>query len=610
MKIAILISGELRTFWYCLKSQYEYLIKNNNADVFILANPYSHGRNAHPLNKNKEIKQKFLNTGGSYDSRHTEKWIDFDEKKFAKDILGDHLKKFIFVNELNNYYGELNSIYNEKRKLFESKANRNGEKLYDQNGIEFDHSHYGPAKTVVDQYYAVNKCFEMIEEYENENNFKYDIIFRIRPDFALLNEFNIKRLFSHNEDIYIRNNPIIENKYYCSDYIFFGKRDIVAHICKNFYKEHGNSLYPFDLFMNNLNQNHRNHILNKIKNQVRNSNYVAECCFGLFLSKIDCNKIILQDRNCAHVLKEINIDENYNEISKEFNIKKVVTYCIPIQYKPITYIYSTHFNMPEYIDLQYKSIKKYFDCDYEFIVINDAKTYGDLTNFDQDDLEEKINNVCNINDIQCVRFPQDYHKNRTILFPNTKEPNTQNAVTRCADVVQFALNHFVKNYNRGNLMILDADMFFINNFNINNFMNNANLAGIRQRMGYLWNGINIFNTELNVSELNFDCGYVNDEPVDVGGQTYYFMKKYEDIIKYKPISCSHYTFEETFQDESDNIKNILLEYCKLREDKSANKEIILNNTILHIRSGGNWDYRTKEFKYKELEIIKKYIENI
>ena len=253
-----------------------------------------------------------------------------------------------------------------------------------------------------------------------------------------------------------------------------------------------------------------------------------------------------------------------------------------------TYIYSTHFNMPEYIDLQFKSIKKYFECDNEFIVINDAKNNGDLTNFNQTDLLEKINNICEKNNINCIRFPQEYHTDRTIIFPDTIEPKTNNSVTRCADVTQYCINHFVENYNNGYLMIIDADMFFIDNFNIIEFMENHNVGGIRQKMGYLWNGICIFDSALNLKELNFDCGYVNNEPVDVGGQTYYFMTKYEDIIEYKPVTCSHYTFEDTFKKESDNIKKILLEYCKLRKDKSANKEIILNKCILHIRSGGNW----------------------
>ena len=176
------------------------------------------------------------------------------------------------------------------------------------------------------------------------------------------------------------------------------------------------------------------------------------------------------------------------------------------------------------------------------------------------------------NSIECVRFPQEYHSNRIILFPETKEPKTNNAVTRCSDVTQFCINHFIKNHNNGLLMILDADMFLINNFNILNFMKNYNLAGIKQKMGYIWNGISIFNSKLNLKELNFDCGYVNNEPVDVGGQAYHFMKKYNSVIKYKPISCSHYTFEETFQDESDNIK-ILLEYTKLREDKVQIKKL-------------------------------------
>ena len=272
-----------------------------------------------------------------------------------------------------------------------------------------------------------------------------------------------------------------------------------------------------------------------------------------------------------------------------------------------TFIYSTHFNIPEYIDLQIKSLYKYFNCEYEFIIINDAKNVGDLTNFNQSNLKDKINSICNQNNINCIRFPQEYHNNRIKLFPNTIEPKTNNAVTRCADVIQFCVNHFVKNYNTGYLMILDADMFFINNFNIIEFMKNHNIAGIKQKMGYLWNGICIFDSKLNLNELNFDCGYVNNDPVDVGGHTFYFMKKYDDIIKYKSISCSHYTFEDTFTSESNNIKKLLLEYCNLREDKSANKEIILNKNILHIRSGGNWDYRTKEFKYKELDIIKKFI---
>ena len=58
-----------------------------------------------------------------------------------------------------------------------------------------------------------------------------------------------------------------------------------------------------------------------------------------------------------------------------------------------TYIYSTHFNMPEYIELQLKSLKKYFQNNFKFIVINDAKLEGDLTNFNQTDLNEKINPV-------------------------------------------------------------------------------------------------------------------------------------------------------------------------------------------------------------------------
>ena len=58
-----------------------------------------------------------------------------------------------------------------------------------------------------------------------------------------------------------------------------------------------------------------------------------------------------------------------------------------------TYILAAHCNNLNYIDFQYKSLKKHFKGEYEYIVINDAKEFGDITNFNQHTMKEKIENL-------------------------------------------------------------------------------------------------------------------------------------------------------------------------------------------------------------------------
>jgi hypothetical protein len=38
-------------------------------------------------------------------------------------------------------------------------------------------------------------------------------------------------------------------------------------------------------------------------------------------------------------------------------------------------------NNPDFIEIQYHTLKKYFKGDYEFIVFNDAKDFPDFSNF-------------------------------------------------------------------------------------------------------------------------------------------------------------------------------------------------------------------------------------
>ena len=38
-------------------------------------------------------------------------------------------------------------------------------------------------------------------------------------------------------------------------------------------------------------------------------------------------------------------------------------------------------NNPDFIEIQYHTLKKYFKANYDFIVFNDAKDFSDFTNY-------------------------------------------------------------------------------------------------------------------------------------------------------------------------------------------------------------------------------------
>lgn len=95
MKSAILISGELRTFWFCADSIYNNIIKNNNADVFMYLIPLKTGRCDHP---NNTTKNNYFNSAGSYTSRHDEYYIDIDELSFIKEKFKDSVKDIVISN--------------------------------------------------------------------------------------------------------------------------------------------------------------------------------------------------------------------------------------------------------------------------------------------------------------------------------------------------------------------------------------------------------------------------------------------------------------------------------------------------------------------------------
>ena len=79
-----------------------------------------------------------------------------------------------------------------------------------------------------------------MEEYERENNFKYDFIIRLRIDFLF--PFEIFEYPYEKENIYFCESWIRNSKgepTYLIDTFFLGNRDILSFICNNLVTSYG-----------------------------------------------------------------------------------------------------------------------------------------------------------------------------------------------------------------------------------------------------------------------------------------------------------------------------------------------------------------------------------
>jgi hypothetical protein len=313
-----------------------------------------------------------------------------------------------------------------------------------------------------------------------------------------------------------------------------------------------------------------------------------------------------------------------------------------------TIIYSTLTNNT-FLELQYKSIKKYFQSDFEYIIFDDSRDEKHIISYNKIQTND-IKKTCEKLGIKYIRIPQELHHNRNKVLPeewtkknNDEHPYHDHPVTRCALAVQYGFNHVINNYKDVFLFLIDSDMFFIDSFNINNYMKKYDLYGITQSNNfifYLWNALFICNLSKckKLKEFNWEAGKVfkldennnkTNEGVgcDVGGHNYYYLKKYgyldENKDKLKKDSSLHIGLIDSIWLTGENGVNYLDEklidfikkFCYLKskptnvEEGWINKELDLDKKIFHIRGGGGWCYHKEEYHKDCIKLINEYIDS-
>jgi hypothetical protein len=205
-KTAILFIGYFGTTLLTIKYLYENLIKPNKCDVFIIT-----------------FKEYYINIFDRINISN-KFFINEDDIKYIKDILGDSLKMFI-INNNNEYDNIYDDMYQSiLTKVQEFMKNSNDSLLfYDNNENKFkDYKRY------IEQYYLNKIAFNIMENYANENNIKYDYCIRARSD-CLMYEKIILPNFNDEYIFYIGN---INNEW-CNTAFFGGSIKSMKYIMEN-----------------------------------------------------------------------------------------------------------------------------------------------------------------------------------------------------------------------------------------------------------------------------------------------------------------------------------------------------------------------------------------
>lgn len=282
----------------------------------------------------------------------------------------------------------------------------------------------------------------------------------------------------------------------------------------------------------------------------------------------------------------------------------------------------THsYNRPDFIEIQYKTFKKFMHDEYEFIVFNDAR---------DSQIREQINKICSQYQISCIEIPQEIHDRPYLQRDNNSGYN--HSAVRCANVVQYSLD--ILGFDHDDLvMIIDSDMFLVNEFSVREYLKNHDIAALPQcrsneqeKIDYIWNGLIFFNmaTLPHKRTLNFNCGWVNGALTDVGGYTYYYfknnpdvkLKHFESLVYVKDFWCNNcFNNPETQICIHNNHIMDSLHFSNplkklVAQDRHSIMEVFINNTFLHYRAGGNWNNESAEYHQKKTALLNTFINEL
>lgn len=241
-----------------------------------------------------------------------------------------------------------------------------------------------------------------------------------------------------------------------------------------------------------------------------------------------------------------------------------------------TRIFTLVFNRPDLLQQQIDSFKKNLKSEYQFNVVYDTRDNEYLKDFTK---------ICD--------------KNEVNFYHHVSQPG-KTASFYGSDTFRWTYENIILNDPEESIiLVLDHDMFLIDEFDVNEFMNGYDIATptqTREHIKYPWQGLFFFRRSiLAPKKWNFHPVIIDGISCDAGGGLH---SLYED----DSINPRHIAVEYPDEYEGINLK----EY-----DDGFGFELFENATFLHARNSCHWhngyDITNKENKKSLLNFILKNI---
>ena len=254
-------------------------------------------------------------------------------------------------------------------------------------------------------------------------------------------------------------------------------------------------------------------------------------------------------------------------------------------------------NNPEFVEIQYRTLKRFYQGNYEFIVFNDAKSFPDYTNGGDLTIKQQIEDKCNALQIKCISLENDHHR-----FQDNASDRTGDAMNV---MFQYQKDH------PDQYLVIDSDMFLIHEWSIESLAGYDAAIILQHRSDpvadYLWNGwyymdmLSVKNKELIRWERSPGC--------DTGGRTQDWLRVqmdgqplpntddirwsnnmfYTDKIYFtKHLWSGTWNISEAPEYIKEN--KILLDFLT-NDPRNVNGTFfceLYDGAFLHYRAGGNW----------------------
>jgi hypothetical protein len=246
-------------------------------------------------------------------------------------------------------------------------------------------------------------------------------------------------------------------------------------------------------------------------------------------------------------------------------------------------------NRSDFIGLQMRSFQRHLQEEFELTVFNNAQfdttggaDYSGLHKAAQEAGARMIDIVktpglvkrCQDIELSCSIF------NHAGLYSNA---NVAHAYALC-----WAWENVISR-ELGPIAILDSDVFLIQPLKLTDALNPHVMRNVPdgkphedgRTFRYMWPTFclaDMFRLP-NPETLNWWCGRIEGVPVDVGGQTYHYFQAHPNL-DVAPIGRKHFQAED---------------YDEFYLD---------GKTILHYRSGSNWNHQSREYHRKKTEWLK------